>query len=164
MAKQSEPTIGTDLVTVEQVEDVLLHGGDVGIVSEDEIQTDMVRRILASGTLEEAFAQFRSVGARDLRGVPLSIDGVAWMRSSFDKGPKVYALLKCTLLADAPGAGVEGEQVTVSMGGRTTMAAFVWAQRNARMPFVGAFHMEQSAQNPERSFYVFKLEPTAVQV
>ena len=154
-------TSGTDIVpvTLEQVEEVLLHGGELAVVDSDDVQTDMVAQILAADTIQDAFAEFKSVNAQTLRGVPLSVDGIAWRRSAFDQGPKVWALLKCTLLADAPGAGKQGDEIKVSMGGRTTMASFVWAQRHAAMPVYGSFHMEQSTENPERKFYVFKLDP-----
>jgi hypothetical protein len=148
---------GTDLITLEQVEHALLHGGDIATVSDEEIQQDMVRRILEAGTLEEAFTQFTTVPLDDVIMAPVQVDGVAWLKSSFDEGPKVYALLKLTLLDGSSRAGKKGEQVTVSMGGKTTMAAFVWAQRNAKMPFRGSFHREQSRSNANRTFIVFRL-------
>ena len=148
---------GTDLISLEQVEHALLHGGDVAVVSEEEVQTDMVRRILAAQTMEEAFAQFTTVPLDAVVQTPVEVQGVAWLKSAFEEGPKVYALLKLGLLKDAPGAGKRGDTITVSMGGRTAMAAFVWAQRNAKMPFRGSFHREQSRTNAARSFIVFKL-------
>lgn len=148
---------GTDLITLEQVEHTLLHGGDIDVVSDEEIQTDMVRRILAATTIEEAFAQFTTVPLDAVVQAPVEVQGVAWLKSAFDEGPKVYALLKLTLLKDHPGAGKRGDIITVSMGGRTAMAAFVWAQRNAKMPFKGSFHREQSRSNAARSFILFKL-------
>jgi hypothetical protein len=153
----TDTTPGTELITLAQVEDVLLHGGAVETVSDEEVQTDMVRRILSAETLEEAFQQFTTVPLDDIVQSPVEVRGVAWLKSAFDEGPKVYALLKIGLLDGSSRAGKKGEEVTVSMGGRTTMAAFVWAQRNARMPFRGSFHREQSRSNAARTFIVFKL-------
>lgn len=157
MSTDTGTATGTDLITLEQVEHALLHGGDIATVSDEEIQTDMVQRILAAETLEEAFAQFTTVPLDSVVQAPVEVQGVAWLKSAFDEGPKVYALLKLALLKDTPGAGKRGDIITVSMGGRTTMAAFVWAQRNAKMPFRGSFHREQSRSNASRSFIVFKL-------
>lgn len=157
MTTDTATQTGTDLITLEQVEHTLLHGGDVAVVSDEEVQTDMVRRILASATMEEAFAQFTTVPLDTIVRAPVRVDGVAWRQSAFDEGPKVYAMLKITLLKDHAGAGKKGDELVVSMGGRTTMAAFVWAQRNAKMPFAGSFHREQSRTNNARSFIVFKL-------
>lgn len=137
-------------VTIEQVEDALLHGGDLEIVSSEDVQADMVRRILQAGTLEDAFNNFSSVSASDLEGVPVRINGIAWMRSAFNEGPKVYALLDCVNLET-------GEAITVSMGGRSLMASFVWAQRNRAMPFEGEFVKERSRTNTERAYWLFKL-------
>ncbi|SRR6266568_6195249 len=140
----------TELVTIEQVEDVLLHGGEMAVVSADAVQDDMVKRVLAAGALEEAFADFKATPAAELEGVGVTVNGIAWMRSAFEEGPKVYALLDC-VVTDT------GESVTVSMGGRTLMASFVWAQRNEAMPFTGTFRKERSNTNTERSFWTFKL-------
>jgi hypothetical protein len=157
MSTDSDTRTGTDLITLEQVEHTLLHGGDIDVVSDEEIQTDMVRRILAAETMEEAFAQFTTVPLDAVVQAPVEVQGIAWMKSAFDEGPKVYALLKLRLLKAHTGAGKQGEVITVSMGGKTTMAAFVWAQRHAAMPFKGSFHREQSRSNAARSFIVFKL-------
>jgi len=59
---------GTDVITVEQVEDVLLHGNDLDVVSPDAIQDDMVRRILAAESLEQAFGTFESTPPPTWRG------------------------------------------------------------------------------------------------
>lgn len=140
----------TELVNLDDVADVLLHGGEMAVVSEDAIQQDMVQRILNATSLEEAFAQFTSASAKDYEGVAMQIHGVAWLRSSFEDGPKVYALLKCVV-------NDTGEPVTLNMGGRSLMAAFLFAQRNAAMPFAGTFKREQSKTNPERKFWTFIL-------
>jgi hypothetical protein len=140
----------TDLVTVQQVEDVLLHGGDLAVVDPDAIQTDMVERILKADTLAGAFSDFKSVSASEMEGVEIAIHGIAWMRSTFPDGPKVYALLDCHVVET-------DEQVTVSMGGRTTMAGMLWAQRNSAMPFSGVFRKEKSNQDNGNSFWTFKL-------
>ncbi len=157
MTTENATQTGSELISLAQVEHTLLHGGDIDVVSDEQIQEDMVRRILSASTLEEAFASFETVPLDAIVQAPVEVQGVAWLRSAFDEGPKVYALLKLALLKNTPGAGKAGDVVTVSMGGRTAMAAFVWAQRNAKMPFRGSFHREQSRSNAARSFIVFKL-------
>jgi hypothetical protein len=157
MSTDINTSTGTELITLEQVEDVLLHGGAFAPVSEDDVQRDMVRRILESETIGEAFDTFQSTPLDAIIEAPVAIGEVAWMKSAFEQGPAVYALLKVTLLKDHVGTGKKGDVLTVSMGGATAMAAFVWAQRHAAMPFSGAFSRERSRTNPERSFIVFKL-------
>ena len=143
------PSTRSDL-SLEQVEDVLLHGGDLAVVSADAIQDEMVRRVLEAETAEQAFGGFTATPAAELEGQLLAVHGIAWMRSAFNEGPKVYALLDCIIDAT-------GERVTVSMGGRTLMASFVWAQRNRAMPIVGTFVKERSNSNTERAFWTFRL-------
>lgn len=139
-------------ITPEQVAETLLHGNDVDIVSTEDVQDDMVSRILTGDTLEAAFASFESVSAKDLEGMSLQVTGVAWMRSAFTQGPKVYALLRCKL-------DESGDEVVVSMGGRTLMASFLWAQQHEAMPIRGAFRLLRSKTDPERSYWTFNLAP-----
>ena len=144
-------TQSTDLIPMTQVAEVLLHGGTVDTVDPEAVQADMVRRILSSESLSDAFANFEAVPARDIEGVLLDVTGVAWMRSAFRDGPGVYALLQCHL--------VEAKRdVVVSMGGRTTMASFLWAQQHEAMPIRGAFVSSRSNSDPERQYWTFKME------
>jgi len=145
----------TDLVTLEQVEDVLLHGGDVPLVEASEIQDDIVRQILAAGTVEEAFGEFSATSAEDIEGILLDVVGVAWAKSGFKEGPGIYALCKCKLVE-------AGTEVVVSMGGKTTMARFVWAMRQDAMPIRGAFVYEDTKNGSGRRFLTFKLAPKSV--
>lgn len=139
-----------DCITDEQAAEVLLHGSDLDIVSTEAIQDDMVSRILSAESVEAAFAQFESVPARDIEGVLVEVSGVAWMRSAFKEGPQVYALLRCRL--------VEAKRdVVVSMGGRTTMASFLWAQQHEKMPLRGSFVSSRSNSDPEKTYWTFKL-------
>lgn len=142
----------TDLerITDEQAAEVLLHGGTVDVISTQDIQDDMVQRILASKSVNDAFANFESIPAKDIEGVQVEVHGVAWMRSKYKEGPGVYALLKCKL------ANVK-DPVVVSMGGRTTMASFLWAQQHEAMPLKGSFVSSQSNTDPEKTYWSFKL-------
>lgn len=140
----------TEIIPVDQVADVLLNGTDLGVVDENAMTQDMVQRILESETLEDAFSNFTSVPAKDIEGVLIDINGVAFARSAFEQGPAVYALLNAK-------RHDTGEDVVVSMGGRTLMAALVWAMRHRAMPFQGSFVQRKSNANPERSYWSFNL-------
>lgn len=140
----------TDLISPTQVAEVLLHGADLDVVSPDAVQEDMVRRILEAETAAEAFGGFSAVPAKDIEGTLIDVKGVAWMRSAFSDGPKVYALISGTLVESKT-------DVVVSMGGRTTMASFLWAQQNEAMPFRGSFVSARSNSDPEKTYWQFKL-------
>lgn len=140
----------TELVPLDQVEDVLINGGTLDIVNPDAVQDDIVKRILGASDLSEAFAEYKATPADQVDGMLLDVTGIAWMRSSFDEGPAVYALFQCKLVES-------GDEVTVSMGGRSLMASFLWAQRNKAMPIRGTFRKQQSQANTARSFWTFIL-------
>lgn len=140
----------TELITLDQVQDVLMNGTVLDVVTADAAQEDMVRRILEASELAEAFAEYKSTPASDIEGMLVDVTGIAWMKSKHKDGPGVYALMQVV--------GVEsGEQMTVSMGGRSLMASFLWAQRNHEMPIRGTFRRQQSQSDPEKSFWTFLL-------
>jgi hypothetical protein len=143
---------GTDieLLKPEQIADVLLDQSDVTVVDAIDIQVDIVRRILAAGTVEEAHAETKTTPARELEGLLVTVHGVAWAKSAYEGGAAVYALLDVT----ADGAD---EHLTVSMGGRTVMASFLWDQQHQAFPVQGTFRLEQSQTNPENKFWTFIL-------
>lgn len=145
----------TELVTLEQVEDVLLHGGNMPVVESDQIQDDIVQQILASKSLEEAFGEFSATSAKDIEGVLVDVRGLAWVKSTFEEGPGVYALCDCKLVES-------GLEVRVSMGGKTTMARFIYAMRNNAMPIRGVFQYEETSNGSGRRFLTFKLAPKTV--
>jgi hypothetical protein len=149
MAKQTTDVAVREL-SLDEVADALLTMAEVQAVSSDQMQADMVQRILESGSLEEAFADFNATPAADVEGIKLAVNGIAWVKSAFEQGAPVYGLFRCHLIES-------GEDVVVSMGGRTLCASFVWAQRNMAMPITGTFRAEPSKTNPEFKFWTFKL-------
>lgn len=146
----------TELITLPQVEDALLHGGALDVISPEAVQDDMVQRINDSLTLEEAFQSFQATPASEMDGIAVIVHGIAWMRSAFKEGPQVYALLNAEVAESH-------DPVTISMGGRTLMMSFVWAMRNDAMPIAGTFRKRQSRSDPEKSFWTFDLAPTRVE-
>lgn len=143
-------TTSTELIPLDAVQDVLLHGGALDIIAPEAAQEDMIRRILEASDLKDAFAEYNATPAEQIEGQQVDVTGIAWMKSSFEDGPGVYALMQVV--------GVEsGEQMTVSMGGRSLMASFLWAQRNHKMPIRGVFRKQQSQSNTARSFWTFLL-------
>jgi hypothetical protein len=148
--KEVQMEASTALIPLDQVADVLLNGATLDMVTPEAAQDDMVKRILEASDLAEAFAEYNATPAEQIEGQLVDVTGIAWMQSSFDEGPAVYALMQVT--------GVEsGEQMTVSMGGRSLMASFLWAQQNRAMPIRGTFRRQQSRSNTARAFWTFLL-------
>lgn len=134
---------GTDIIKYEDVAAALIDMTEVQAATSDEVQRDIVQRILASETLEQAFDSFEAVHAEDVEGIPLTIHGIAWLKSSFPQGPPVFALLDCT-------AENSDKRIKVSIGGRSVMAALLWSQQHKAMPFTLVF--VKSDANPSTGF------------
>lgn len=144
----TEPS--TELIAPGEIADILLGGGNVEVLDAADVQEDIIRRILASPDLESAFAQAETTPARELDGVMLTVHNVKWAKSAFPEGAAVYALLQVTP------DGADGDEI-VSMGGRSLMASFLFAQINGHYPIRGTLRERQSKTNPERSFWTFEL-------
>ena len=140
----------TELITLEQVEDVLLHGGEAEFITSEDQRADIVRRILASETLEEAFKEVESVPMKQLDGTLITIHGVKWAKSGYQEGPGVYALLDVTQDGDK-------HHFVSSMGGSSVMTALLWACRHDGFPIKGVPRLKPSRSNPDKSYWTFKL-------
>jgi hypothetical protein len=110
----------------------------------------MVRRIMEAETMEEAFTDFKSTPMEAMEGVPLTVTGIAWAKSAFEKGAPIFALIRCRPL------GADREEV-VSCGGATVITRLRWAELHEAMPFDVVFTQVQSQQNPEFKFWTAKL-------
>lgn len=141
---------GAEVLTYEQVEDILINGAALDIIPPEALQGDIARRILAAETVEDAFAEFVTTKAREIEGLKVTVHGVAFAPSAYEEGPAVFAFLDVT--RDKSDA-----HEIVSMGGRSLMASFLWAQRHDGMPLVGTFIQRASKTSPERKFWTFNL-------
>lgn len=141
-------TTGMEVIPARDIRNALINMTEVQSVSSEEVQQDIVRRILAAETIEEAAQSFESVSAVDVEGIPLEVHGIAWLKSTFKEGPPVYALVDCL----PKGAK---KRVTVSIGGRSVMAFLLWAQEHKAMPFKVAFiRSEPGGENGYRYWQV----------
>ena len=146
--------MSTDLITLDAVERALLHGEAVDVVEPEEVSDDIVRRILAAESLEEAAQDFTSTPASEIDGMMVEVVGIAWMRSEYGEGAPVYALMQVI---------PEGSdrKLVVSIGGRSVLAMLLWAQRNEAMPFAGTFRKRASKSTEGHSYWTFSLAHTA---
>lgn len=147
--------MSTELVALDDVERALIHMEAIDIVPPEDISADIVRRILESDTLEEAARDFTADPADSIEGAEVVVTGVAWMKSAFDEGAPVYALMR------VHGPTDKRERV-VSIGGRSVLAMLLWAQRHEAMPFNGTFRKRPSRSDPSRSYWTFNLAPATV--
>lgn len=145
----------TELVSLDDVERALLTGEDLAYVDPAEVSADIVRRILAAESLEDAFQSYEATPAEDVADELVTVTGIAWMRSTFNEGPPVYALMQVQRMDDGP-------PIVVSIGGRSVLAGLLWAMRNDAMPLKGTFRRRQSKSNEGKSYWTFQLAPKPV--
>lgn len=146
--------MSTDLIKLDDVERALLHGEAVEITDPGDVSDDIVRRILAAESLEEAAQDFTSTPADEIDGMLVEVVGIAWMRSEYGEGSPVYALMQVIPEGDT-------RRMVVSIGGRSVLAMLLWAQRNEAMPFAGTFRKRQSKSVEGHAYWTFSLAHSA---
>ena len=140
----------TELIKPQDIRAALLHGKVLEVVPVDDVQADIVQRILGAKTIEDAARDFSAIPMEQVEGVALDITGLAWMQSSYEEGSPVYALVRARA-NNAP------DEEVFSIGGRSVMAFLLWCQENKAMPFKATFIKKGSKANPERKFWTVKL-------
>lgn len=143
-------TTGTEVIKYEDVAAALIDMTEVQAATSDEVQRDIVQRILASESLEQAFQSFEAVHAEDVEGIPLTIHGIAWLKSNFKDGPPIYALM------DAQPENTD-RRVKVSIGGRSVMAALLWSSQHKAMPFTIVLVRSDPNPNGGNRYWTAKL-------
>ena len=99
----------------ERVAAFLAAGRDSAVVDPQQAQYDIVRRILASDSIEDVLKQQEAIHARDVLGEALCVTGIRRMESSVgETGPDFYMLIDCV----AP----DGEPYAVTCGAVNVMA------------------------------------------
>lgn len=89
----------------------------------------IVARLLLAESVDEALAQNNVAGAEVMLGANIEVHNVKWMPSSYDKGPKVYALMDVTEMAT-------GQRRTVSCGSASVLAQLLRIQVTNEFPQV----------------------------
>jgi hypothetical protein len=143
----------TELVKTHELDKmlgILFADTPLEVVSSEQIQLEMVRRIMQAETMEEAFAEFKSTPMEHVEDVPLHVTGIAWAKSTYEEGAPIFALIRCHVHGD-------NREMVVSCGGTTVITRLRWAELHEAMPFDVRFVREQSQQNPEYKFWTAKL-------
>ena len=120
----------TDIAVIdhEAVTKALLDGIELPEVeSGEDASRSIVARILASEDAETVLADSAATPAQEVLGRPLQVYGVRWLRSAYEEGPVVFALLD---VADIE----SGERMTVSCGARNVMAQLLRLDQLGALP------------------------------
>ena len=130
MAASTEQGTDTQVLSDEQVEAALrgdLSEIKVAIQDPREVQLDIIKRILESPDAEAVFQGQQARGGKEVLGRPFTLRGVRWLKSSFDEGLPVFAILDASFLDD-------GEQLAVTTGSTNIMAQAYQLHRLGALP------------------------------
>ena len=117
--KKPEPTHYPELLRQPEtdVERAIVESGGLMLTDADAVSADIAARILSADSAEAVLAPQTTTPADDLIDVPLRIEGVKWLGSTFQEGPAVYAVVSAVDLR--PG---QAGAVTVTTGAQTALA------------------------------------------
>lgn len=145
--------MASELIKYEDIKAALLTGREIDIVEPEQVSGDIVKRILESDNVEEAFGGFEATPASEIEGLVCTVHDLTWMRSTYEEGPPVYALMRVTV-------GDHDKPMVVSMGGRSVLAGLLWSQKNKALPVTGVFRRKGSANGSGNSYWTFQLSVT----
>lgn len=136
--------------SAQEILQAIVGGEDLPEASAQQSQSGIVARILSAGGAEAVLDMGEPTKAEELEQVPLNVTGVRWMRSTFDEGPGVYAVVDATRTDN-------DEQVKVTCGGVNVMTQLL------KLQTMGAFPQNVKivkATRPTKSgYYPYWLQP-----
>lgn len=134
MAETATKDSSQELVSLtdQQVEQALrgeLEANEVSLTIEDPkvIQRQIIERILASPDAETVLGGSKAIGGREILGRPFELREVRWLKSRFDEGLPVFAVLDVEMLDD-------GEKLAVTSSSGNVMAQAYQLKRLNNLP------------------------------
>ena len=119
MSKTDTPS--TDIVALDTPDAMVsaLQGTYVPEVEDPEvIARSIMDRILAAPSADDVLGGGEAVHSQDVLGRPFTLQGLRLLRSAFDAGPGVFAVLDAAMLDS-------GEKLAITCSGRNVMAQAV---------------------------------------
>jgi hypothetical protein len=136
--------------SAQEILQAIVGGEDMPDSTAAQSQAGIVARILAGTDPEGVLDMGEPVKAEDLEQVPLIVTGVRWMRSTFEEGPSVYAVLDAERIDNE-------EAVKVTCGSVNVMTQLL------RLQTMGAFPQKvkivKSARPTKSGYYPYWLQP-----
>lgn len=150
MAK--EAAAAASLVAIDDPEDMVaaIRGELVPEIEDPEqVALAIMERILAGETAEEVLGGLKAVHAEDVLSRPFTLHGLRLMRSRFETGPGVFAVLDCEF-------GDDGSREAVTCSGRSVLAQSVQLYRLGALP--RSVKIVKAEQPTAAGFYPLWLE------
>jgi hypothetical protein len=136
--------------SAQEILQAIVGGEDLPESSAQQSQAGIVARILAADDAGSVLDMGEPTKAEDLEQVPLTVRGVRWMRSTFDEGPGVYAVV------DASRDDNE-EQVKVTCGSVNVMTQLLRLQTMDAFP--QKVKIVKSSRPTKSGYYPYWLQP-----
>jgi len=113
-------------------------------------QIGIVARILAAEDATGVLDMGEPIKAEEIEQVELTVYGVRWMRSTFEEGPNVYAVIDCS-------RGDTGEAVKVTCGSVNVMTQLLKLQTMQAFP--QKVKIVKSVKPTSSGYYPYWLQP-----
>lgn len=141
-----------DLVAIETPTEAMeAMRGNIVVKIEDteDVSRRIMESILESDSVDDILGQQIAIHAQDIVGRPFTLNGAKFLKSKFDKGLPVFAVMDCTFLDDGSSGAV-----TTSMRNVCAQIAALWN--------VGALPIDvkiyRSDEPTANGYYVYRLE------
>jgi hypothetical protein len=121
---------------------------ELEVLDPDAASEAIVRRIMAAEDTDalSAVAESGALDARSVLNTPLRILDVAFSKSAFDEGPKVFALIRAFVLDT-------GAEETITCGSRNVMAALLRLKQLGQLPTQDAWVIVEADRPTAGGFY-----------
>jgi hypothetical protein len=136
--------------SAQEILQAIVGGEDLPESSAQQSQAGIVARILASEDATGVLDMGEPTKAEDLEQVELDVSGVRWMRSTFDEGPGVYAVIDAVRVDN-------GEATKVTCGSVNVMTQLLRLQTMAAFP--QRVKIVKSSRPTKSGYYPYWLQP-----
>lgn len=136
-------------VSVDDAERALLTGeAPADVASAEEATRDIVIRLLQAESDAELNAAMTAYGAQEILGIPHTVNDVRWLRSAFDEGNAVFAVMDAT-------NEETGERYAVTCSSSNVLASLINLSKRARFPV--SVTVQRSEKATANGFYPLRL-------
>lgn len=136
--------------SAQEILQAIVGGGEMPEQEAQEAQAGIVGRILGAADPEAVLDMGDPIKAAELEAVPLKVSGVRWMRSTFEEGPGVYAVIDAVRIDN-------DEALKVTCGGVNVMTQLLRLQTMGALPQI--VKIVKATRPTKSGYYPYWLQP-----
>ena len=136
--------------SAQEILQAIVGGEDLPEQSAQQSQAGIVARILAGESAGDVLDMGEPIKAEELESVPLQVNGVRWMRSTFEEGPGVYAVIDAI-------RGDTNDAIKVTCGSVNVMTQLLKLQTMGAFP--QSVKVVKSSRPTSSGYYPYWLQP-----